>query len=414
MRSDIAQGNGMYKSTDGGKTWAHIGLARLAADRAHPRRSARTRTSSTSPRSAIRTGPNAERGVFRSQRRRRDAGRRSSATDDDTGAIDLAFEPGNPSVIYAALWQTRRTPWSVYPPSNGPGSGLYKSTDGGDTGRELTGNGLPGEARAASASPSRRRSRSASTRSSTPTATAASTAPTTRGATWTRASGDTPHLGARLVLRRRHRRAEERRRRLLAATSTSTARTTAARPSCRSRARRAATTTTQLWIDPRASGAPHPRRRSGRGRVASTAARRGAPGTTSRPASSTTSSPTTAFPYWVYGAQQDSGAAGVPSRTNTIDGITMIELPRDHRRRRERQHRARPEGPGHHLRRPRRQARPAHAARRSRSIRRSPIPATTAATLDAAAGLLAARSARPLLRATSGSSAPRTAASTGR
>src|SRR5438477_169038 len=49
-----------------------------------------------------------------------------------TGAIDLAFEPGNPKVIYAALWQTRRTPWSVYPPSNGPGSGLFKSTDGGD------------------------------------------------------------------------------------------------------------------------------------------------------------------------------------------------------------------------------------------------------------------------------------------
>ena len=63
--------------------------------------------------------------------------------DDNTGAIDLAFEPGNPQVVYAALWQTRRPPWNIYPPSNGPGSGLYKSTDGGDTWHQLTGHGFP-------------------------------------------------------------------------------------------------------------------------------------------------------------------------------------------------------------------------------------------------------------------------------
>src|SRR5204863_170242 len=76
-------------------------------------------------------GPNAERGVFRS----RDGGKtwkRILGKGDDTGAIDLAFEQGNSKVIYASMWQTRRTPWSVYPPSNGPGSGLFKSTDGGD------------------------------------------------------------------------------------------------------------------------------------------------------------------------------------------------------------------------------------------------------------------------------------------
>ena len=61
-----------------------------------------------------------------------------------TGAIDITFEPRNPNVLYASLWQTRRTPWSVYPPSNGPGSGLFKSTDGGETWREITRNpGLP-------------------------------------------------------------------------------------------------------------------------------------------------------------------------------------------------------------------------------------------------------------------------------
>src|SRR5439155_1698500 len=82
-------------------------------------------------------GPNPQRGVFRS----RDGGatwqKILGRNDNDTGAIDLAFEPGNPRVIYAALWQTRRTPWSVYPPSNGPRGGLFKSTDGGDTWSEL-------------------------------------------------------------------------------------------------------------------------------------------------------------------------------------------------------------------------------------------------------------------------------------
>ncbi len=130
MRSDIAQGDGMYKSTDGGAHWTHIGLtdsrqiARILVDPhdpdlvyvaalGHP------------------YGPNAERGVFRS----RDGGRHWTKVlyeNADTGAVDLAFKPGDPQTIYAALWQTRRPPWNVYPPSNGPGSGLYVSHDGGD------------------------------------------------------------------------------------------------------------------------------------------------------------------------------------------------------------------------------------------------------------------------------------------
>src|SRR5439155_5044328 len=86
-------------------------------------------------------GPNAERGVFRSE----DGGRtwrRVLGKDENTGAVDLAFQPDDPRVVYAALWQTRRPPWNVYPPSNGPGSGLYKSTDGGDTWREIKGKGF--------------------------------------------------------------------------------------------------------------------------------------------------------------------------------------------------------------------------------------------------------------------------------
>ena len=140
MRSDISEGNGMYKSTDGGKTWSAIGLedtqaiGRVVVD----------------PRDANRVfvaalghpyGANAQRGVFRST----DGGRTWQKVlfqDENTGAIDLAFDPRDARTIYAAMWRTRRTPWNVYPPSNGPGSGLYKSTDGGDHWQRL-GNGLP-------------------------------------------------------------------------------------------------------------------------------------------------------------------------------------------------------------------------------------------------------------------------------
>jgi len=139
MRSDIAQGNGMYKSTDGGATWTHIGLAdsqqigRVLIDPGHPDRVFVAALGHP-------YGPNAERGVFRTV----DGGAswQRLLGDDDIGAIDLVFEPGNPQVVYAALWQTRRTPWSIYPPSYGPGSGLYKSDDGGDTWRPMT-DGLP-------------------------------------------------------------------------------------------------------------------------------------------------------------------------------------------------------------------------------------------------------------------------------
>ncbi|MGH9393541.1 MAG: WD40/YVTN/BNR-like repeat-containing protein, partial [Terriglobales bacterium] len=61
----------------------------------------------------------------------------------NVGAIDLSMDPRDPRIIYASLWQTRRPPWNVYPPSSGPGSGLYKSTDGGSTWSQLSGHGLP-------------------------------------------------------------------------------------------------------------------------------------------------------------------------------------------------------------------------------------------------------------------------------
>jgi photosystem II stability/assembly factor-like uncharacterized protein len=143
MRSDIAHGNGMYKTVDAGKHWSHIGLddtRQIASVLVDPRNPNLVFVAAL----GHAYGPNAERGVFRST----DGGAHWSKVlfkDDNTGAIDLAFKPGDPDTIYAALWQTRRPPWSVYPPSNGPGSGLYVSHDGGTHWSQVQGNGFPAQ-----------------------------------------------------------------------------------------------------------------------------------------------------------------------------------------------------------------------------------------------------------------------------
>src|SRR4029077_9578909 len=88
-------------------------------------------------------GANPDRGVYRS----RDGGatwQRVLFKSNDVGAIDVAFDPTNPQIVYVALGNPRRPPWSIYPPSYGPGSGLYKSTDGGTNWQPLT-SGLPAE-----------------------------------------------------------------------------------------------------------------------------------------------------------------------------------------------------------------------------------------------------------------------------
>jgi photosystem II stability/assembly factor-like uncharacterized protein len=143
FRSDICYGNGVYKSMDAGRTWAHIGLedtrqiGRVLVD---PHEANIVYVAAL----GHAYGPNAERGVFRSK----DGGKSWQKVlfkDEDTGAVDLAFDPRDSHTLYAALFHTRRTPWNVYPPSYGPGSGLYKSTDGGDTWRQIIGHGLPSE-----------------------------------------------------------------------------------------------------------------------------------------------------------------------------------------------------------------------------------------------------------------------------
>ena len=140
IRSAISFGNGVYKSNDAGKSWTHMGLE-------DTRHIGRVLIDPKDPNIVFVAalghayGPNAERGVFRTS----DGGRTWQKVlykDENTGAIDLAFDPENSKIVYATLWNTHRPPWSTYAPIQGPGSGLYKSTDGGTTWKEIKGNGL--------------------------------------------------------------------------------------------------------------------------------------------------------------------------------------------------------------------------------------------------------------------------------
>ena len=139
IRGNISHGDGVYKSLDGGKTWKNVGLRdsraigkviinptnadiAFVAALGHP------------------YGPNPERGIFRTS----DGGKTWEKVlykDENTGGIDVAFDPHNPNILFAALWQARRTSWSFS--SGGPGSGLYRSADGGTTWKRIEEHGLP-------------------------------------------------------------------------------------------------------------------------------------------------------------------------------------------------------------------------------------------------------------------------------
>ncbi|MGA1997922.1 MAG: glycosyl hydrolase, partial [Bryobacteraceae bacterium] len=139
LRGDISYGDGVYRSNDGGKTWKNLGLhdtRQIPQVIVDPRNPDIVMVAAMGHAFA----PNQERGVFRST----DGGQSWTKVlyvDDRTGATDLAFDPANPRVVFAAMYQFQREPWTMT--SGGPGSGLYRSTDGGVTWKRLQGNGLP-------------------------------------------------------------------------------------------------------------------------------------------------------------------------------------------------------------------------------------------------------------------------------
>ena len=390
MRSDISYGNGMYKSTDGGRTWQRLGLpdtrqiGKILVDPKDPNLVFVAALGHA-------YGPNPERGVFRS----RDGGKTWSRVlfhDENTGAIDLAFDPRDSRTILAALWQTRRPPWNVYPPSNGPGSGLYRSTDGGDTWKPVT-EGLPSEKLG--------RIRLAF-------------APSVRGRVYAMVDAKAGGLyasddaGVRWRLASGDRRIWERgwyfagitvdpgNADVVYACDTALYRSTDGGKTFEPfKGAPGGDDYHQLWIDP-----SDPRRMilgSDQGAVVSVDA--------GRTWSSWYNQPTGQFyhvatddrvPYWIYGAQQDSGAAATPSRTD-YRGVTQRDWRPDRGRRRERVHRARSARPGRRLRRQRGTLRLEDAAGAGR--RSDPgVSRRLPQRVDSAARFLAGQPARALLR----------------
>ncbi|HEY6195479.1 MAG TPA: hypothetical protein VI504_10585 [Candidatus Eisenbacteria bacterium] len=320
MRSDISQGKGVYRSDDGGATWRFDGLGdsqqigRIQVDPhdanvawvaalGHP------------------YGPNAERGVFRT----RDGGAHWTKVlgpDANTGAIDVVLAPDDPRVLYAALWQARRTPWNIYPPSSGPGSGLYKSTDGGEHWAKLAGNGFaasPGRIGLAVAP-----SEPARLYAVVDADSGGLYRSDDRGAHWRRTSSDTRiwqrgwYFSGVTV--------EPENADVVYVCNTLLLRSTDGGSSFAPIEGDATGDDFHtLWIDP-----TNPESRvlgTDQGTIVSTDGGRSWSSWYNQPTAQIYHvSADNRFPYWVYGAQQDAGAVGLPSRTSTVDGVTLEQF----------------------------------------------------------------------------------------
>ena len=140
IRGNVSHGDGVFKTTDAGKTWTYIGLAdtrQIGRVRVHPKNPDIVYVAAL----GHVWGPNAERGVFKSENGGK-SWRKVLFQSDSAGAVDLTMDPNDPNVLYASFWHAYRTPWKLV--SGGTGSGIFKSTDGGETWANITRNpGLP-------------------------------------------------------------------------------------------------------------------------------------------------------------------------------------------------------------------------------------------------------------------------------
>ena len=313
-RPDLSVGNGIYKSTDAGKTWTHLGLRdgqqipALAVDPRDPNRVFAAVLGHP-------YGPSEERGIYRST----DGGQtwqRVISKDENTGGSDVEIDPSNPDVVYASMWEVREGPWEDNNEFNGTGGGLFKSTDGGSTWQPLT-NGLPKDLSqiyvAIAPSDPRRLYATLAAASGKLSVYRSDDA----GETWAqitdRSASRRPHRRRRSAdpqgrseesrpgLRGQHRHhALDRRRQNLV------------RLSRRARRRRLPESLDQSQQRQHYSA----RQRSGRDRHRERRRDAGVPGTTSPPRSSTTSIADNQFPYRVCAGQQESGSVCISSRGN--------------------------------------------------------------------------------------------------
>ena len=261
-------------------------------------------------------GPSAERGIFRT----RDGGAHWTKVlgpDANTGAIEVVLAPGDPQTVYAALWQTRRTPWNIYPPSKGPGSGLYRSTDGGEHWSKLDGNGFaaaPGRIGLAVAPSEPKRVYAVVDADS-----GGLYRSDDGGAHWRRTSSDSRiwqrgWYFAGVTVEPKD-----------ACNTTMLRSTDGGATFVPVEGDDTGDDFHTLWIDPM-----NPSSRvlgTDQGTIVSTDGGHTWSSWYNQPTAQIYHVSTDdRFPYWVYGSQQDAGAVGMPSRTNTSDGVTLEQF----------------------------------------------------------------------------------------